>query len=64
MATGETAFEGSSDKRENSGQKSGSRKGRGRRGGRGRNNSNPNGPKPLTETNINSISNLNATKVQ
>jgi translation elongation factor EF-1alpha len=64
MATGETAFEGSSDKRENSGQKSGSRKGRGRRGGRGRNNSNPNGPKPLTETNINSISNLSATKVQ
>ncbi|XP_063921168.1 GTP-binding protein 1 [Zophobas morio] len=64
-ATGETAFEGSSDKRENTGQKSGSRKGRGRRGGRGKNSgANSNTPKPLTEPNINSISNLNATKVQ
>ncbi|RZC35338.1 GTP-binding protein 1 [Asbolus verrucosus] len=63
--TGETTFEGSTDKRENNGQKSGSRKGRGRRGGRGKsNNPNANVPKPLTETNINSISNQNATKVQ
>ncbi|EFA10181.1 GTP-binding protein 1 [Tribolium castaneum] len=64
-AVGETTFEGSTDKREHSGQKSGSRKGRGRRGGRGKNNNaNSNTAKPLTETNINSISNLNSTKVQ